>query len=110
MRRPCVVALVFAVLATAAGAAPQLGGGGRIVFASNRAPDLGRTRFAAVTPTGSRTLEIGIAPAGAALAPDRRRYAYVAFEAPSTWRLLVAAFGAPEPVVVATQAYAIENP
>src|SRR5829696_4020242 len=111
MRRLGVVALVFGVLVTAAGAAPTPGGGGRIVFVSNRAPDLERVRFAAVTPTGLRTLGIGIAPAGAALAPDRQRYAYVDFEsAARTWRLLVGTFGGGAPHVVATHTYGIENP
>ena len=110
MRRLGVVALAFGVLAAAAAAGPEIGGGGRIAFVSNRAVDLQRTRFAAVTPTGSRTLELGVAPRGASIAPDRQRYAFVEYEAPSTWRLRVAAFRNSGSTVVATHAYPIENP
>jgi len=110
VRRLGVAGFVLGLLAASAGAAPPPGGGGRIVFASDRAVDLHRTRFAAVTPSGGRTLEVGIAPEGAALAPDRRRYAYVERTPPSTFRLLVGSFAGDTPVVVATLSYAIRNP
>jgi Tol biopolymer transport system component len=90
--------VVAAVAASAGAGAP---GGGRIVFASERAPDLGRTQFVSLAATG-RPRTLGVAPPGAELAPDGRRYAAARGRA-----LLVGTLGGAEPRVVATNAFEI---
>jgi TolB protein len=67
-------ALTVASLA-ALGAESSPGDAGRIVFTSERAPDLQRTQFLAVS--ASSRVVLATAPGGAVLAPDGRRYAFV---------------------------------
>ncbi len=64
------------LLVAAAGASAAPGAEvGRIVFVSERAPDLERTQF--VAATASARVVLANAPAGAVLAPEGRRFAYV---------------------------------
>jgi Tol biopolymer transport system component len=88
--RGVALALVLLAPAGVAGGAAAPGGGGLIVFASDRAPDLGRTMFTSLRAHGPlrRTL-LGFAPQGSALAPDGRRYAAVGFTRDEGGRLLV---------------------
>ena len=106
------IALVIAAAVSAglAGAAKQPGGGGRIVFASDRAPDLGRTMFSSFAVRGPRRHRVlGFAPQGSALAPDGRRYAAVSFARGEGGRLLVGTLGsAARPV--ASSPYEIAEP
>jgi dipeptidyl aminopeptidase/acylaminoacyl peptidase len=70
------------------------------------------TRFAIVAVSSGKTSDVGIAPAGAAIAPDRLHYAFARHNltAPYRWTLVVASFlGGPE-TVVATLRYEIDAP
>src|SRR5205823_12198023 len=104
----CFVALLMPAAGTSAG-----GPGGRIVFASDRSPDLNRTSFAAVSPRTGRTSEVGVAPVGAAIAPDRVHYAFARHRTSSfasSWDLVVGSFTGEAETLVATLPYEIGDP
>src|SRR5437763_16521007 len=110
-----VPATALAVVAAAttvglAGAAGRSDGGGRIVFASGRAPDFGRTMFTSLAARGPRRRNVlGFAPQGSALAPDGRRYAAGSFTRGEGGRLLVGALGGGARTI-ATSPYEIAEP
>src|SRR5919199_2018621 len=99
--------LALALVVLAAGGSPTPGGEGRIVFASDRAPDLGRTMFTAVAARGpARRSVLGRVAQGGVLAPDGRSYAAPTFTPADGGRLLVGRLGG-QANVVATSSYAI---
>jgi Tol biopolymer transport system component len=102
--------VALAVVVLAAGGSPAPGGGGLIVVASDRAPDLGRAMFTALTAHGPvRRNVLGFAPQGSTLAPDGRRYAAVSFTRGEGGRLLVGTLGGAARTV-ATSPYEITEP
>jgi hypothetical protein len=100
------------VAAALAGAAGQPGGGGRIVFASERAPNLIVDELLAVAPVAKAPPAlVARMPRGAVPDPIARRIASATYDrATGGGRLVVSAANGSSPRVVATSPYAIEEP
>ena len=95
-----LAALVTAVAASVAGAQAPPGGGGLVVFVSQRAPDLHRTLLVGTGRSERQARVLATLPELAVPSPDGRRYARPVFGLPNRFELVVGRIGGGESTIV----------